>query len=167
MKVIARNYLNQIVGEIEVPDGTPQHIIDERLAAIAKPPPTPQEVAANNLSATILDRKNYSEAMLERFKKRNMTASPPINIAQAMWMHHKMRAIQVVFMHPVLTGGEVVNMTLDILNLAIPGDIEVACIALQCIPASGLDDMTKPYHFFNAAARDWIVADMKSYLGWS
>lgn len=155
------------IGELNVPDNTSENIILEKLSAYSKAPPSQQEIAIISLEKSISDRRIYSEQMLERFKKRNILLEHPVNIAQALWMHHRMRAIPVVFMHPVLTGGEVLNLTLDILNLAIPGDIEVACVALQCIPPDQLDDMSKPYHFFNTATRDWIVSDMKSYLGWA
>lgn len=124
------------------------------------------EVSGSNyVDISVEKRKIYSEDMMERFKKRNMSTGN-INIAQAMWMHHRLRALPVTFVHPILTNGEYVSMTLDLMNLAIPGDVEVSCIALQCIHPSQFDDMSKPYHYFTSEVRDWLVADMKKFLGW-
>lgn len=117
------------------------------------------------LRVSIVEKKRYADDMLERFKYRNIDKQ--LHIGHGLWLHHRFRAIPVTFMHPVYTGGEVLNLTLDLMNLAIPGDVEVACVALQCLQPSQFDDMTKPYHFFNKEVRDWLVADMKKFLGWT
>lgn len=154
MKRMAYDYQGNEVGELDLPDSTSEDVWQARLAIYSAAPPSLEAIQDKILSISIKDRKQWAEEMLERFKKRNIITG--INGAQALWLHHRMRALEINF-----SG---IPMTLDILNMAISGDVETACLA---IIYSTPDDGTAPYHFFDQAAKDWLVAEMKSFLGWS
>ena len=145
------DYLGNVVGELELPDDTSEEVWTEKLAPYALTPESAQE---KYLNYTIKHRKAFCEDLLERFKKRNMTDG--INAIQGMWMHHVMRA------YPVTFAG--VNFTVDILNMAISGDVEIACL---CLVYGYTDDMSLPYHWISAERKAWLITELKSYLGWS
>lgn len=106
-----------------------------------------------NTSLLIKERKVYADDLLERFKKQNI--SEGINVLQGIHMHSKMRAF------PITISG--LSFTLDIMNMAVSGDIEIACVSLQY---GTPDDMSQTYHWLSAARISWLVADMKTFLGW-
>lgn len=150
-----RNILNnqdQVIGTLELPDGTPESVWEERLSAYKI---SEQELSERGLEQSIKARKLYAEDLLERFKKKNI--SEGINVLQAINMHAKVRALPVTFMGH--------SMTVDLLNCAISGDIEVAVLTL--LYCTDIDDMTQPYHWLNQERVNWLVADMKGYLGWA
>lgn len=156
MKRDLLSYLGDKIGELEEPEGVTwtEEQWAEKLGNAAKPPPTVGEIQASYLRNTIKQRKEYAEDLLERLKQKNI--SEGINAMQGMWMHHKMRALEVNFMG--------VDFVVDIMNMAVSGDVEIACLSLMnCTP----DSMALPYHWMNAARINWIVADMKAYLGWA
>lgn len=146
------NSQNQIVGTLTLPDGTAEEIWQEKLSAFAI---SSQEQAARNISISIKERKQYAEDLLERFKKKNI--SEGINALQAINMQAKVRALPVTFMGH--------SVTVDLLNCAISGDIEVAVLSL--LYCTDIDDMSQPYHWLSQARVDWLVADMKNFLGWA
>lgn len=150
------NYLGQKIGDLSEPDGVTwtEEQWTEKLAKAAKAPPDQSEIVASYLKNTIKQRKEYAEDLLERLKQKNI--SEGINAMQGMWMHHKMRALEVNFMG--------VDFVVDIMNMAVSGDVEIACLALMNCVA---DPMTLPYHWMSEARINWIIADMKAYLGWS
>jgi hypothetical protein len=55
-------------------------------------------------------------------------------------------------------------MTIDVLNLVISGDVEIACLTLMY---SEVDDLSQTYHWFDQSAKDFLVNGMKGYLGWA
>lgn len=142
------DYQGNVVGQLDLPEGTPEEVWEKKLAVYALPPASPDVLLVG-----IQRRRAYCEDLIERLKKKNITEG--INPIQAVWMHHKMRALPVSYM-----GQE---MVIDILNLVISGDVEVAVIALTHAEP---DDMSEPFHWFSQARIDWIVADMKNFLGW-
>ena len=148
-----RNILDingNVVGELEMPDGTPESVWTEKLNQFK----TNLSVDASAATKfTIKERKEFADQLLEEFKARNIADG--ITATQALWMHHRMRALSITI------GG--VPMVLDILNMAVSGDVETACIALQYAQA---DDMSMSYHWLNEARIAWIVSKMKNYLGW-
>jgi hypothetical protein len=144
------DYLGNVIGVLEAPDGTPEEVWAEMLAPYAA---TPAEQQVQTVVRSLLERTNYCRELIERIKANNVIDG--INAAQGLWMHHRMRAM------PVTIDG--LALTLDIINIAYSGDIELGCIALQYVTP---DDMTQPYHWLTQARIDWIVDDMKSFLGW-
>lgn len=153
MKRDILNFENIKVGELELPDGTSENVWEEKLAPYKMPPLSLQEIQEKALNISIKQRKDWAEQMLERFKKRNILLG--INGVQALWLHHRMRALDINFMS--------VPMTLDILNMAISGDVETACLAIMF---STPDDGSQPFHFYKEAEKEWLTAEMKSFLGW-
>lgn len=148
------DYLGQKIGELELPDDTPEEVWQNRLAPYAKAPPTEQEMLDSRLQHTIEQRIQWAKDMLQRFKKRNITLG--INGMQALWLHHRMRALEITF--------NGVSMTEDLINMAAAGDIETSCLALMYATP---DDGSQPYHWFTEDTRNWLVNEMKQFLGWA
>jgi hypothetical protein len=115
--------------------------------------PTPSEIQESYLKNTIRQRKEYADDLLERLKQKNI--SEGINALQGMWMHSRMRALPITFMG--------LPFTQDIMNMAVSGDIEIACLTLMNATP---DDMTQPYHWWSQDRINWLITDMKNYLGW-
>ena len=149
----SRNILDingQVIGQLTLPIGTSEEVWQEKLNQYKV---SVELDASQATKFSIKQRKEFADQLLEEFKAKNI--SEGINGLQAMYMHHKLRALPVTFMG--------VPMTLDLLNMAISGDVEVATLALiYCTP----DDMTAPYHWLNTERRDWLVSKMKTFLGW-
>jgi hypothetical protein len=144
------DYQGNKCGELDLPDDTTDEVWSQKLAQYSKAPPN---ATIQLLDFSIKRRKDYAEDLLERFKLKNITEG--VNALQGLWMQHRMRAVDITFMG--------VPMTIDVLNLAISGDIEIACLTLlSCTP----DDMSQPFHWMNQDRINWLVADMKSFLGW-
>lgn len=140
-----------VIGQLEMPDDTSEAAWQAKLNEYKL---DLQIDAAQVVKFNIKARKEFADQMLEDFKAKNM--SDGINVMQALWMHSRMRELSIVI------GG--VPMKLDILNMAVSGDIETACVALQyCTP----DDMSMPYHWLNSIRVNWLVQKMKTYLGWA
>lgn len=148
------NYLGVKTGSLTLPVSTTEEEWLEKLAPYALPPMTQAEMQASYVKYTIKERKQYSEDLIERLKEKNINEG--INIAQALWMHHRMRANSISF-----SG---IPFTIDIMNLVISGDIEVACVTLMNTTA---DDMSQPFHWLSQDRINWLILDMKAYLGWS
>jgi len=148
------NHLGQKIGELELPDGTSEQVWAEKLAPYAVAPPAEEEAAASYLNFSLKARKEYADGLLGRFKARNI--SQGINALQGLWMHHRMRAASISFYG--------VPLTIDVMNLAISGDIEIACLTLMNVAP---DDGSQPHHWLIQERIDWLIADMKGFLGWS
>jgi hypothetical protein len=148
------DYQGNKIGEMQMPDGTSEEVWANRLAMYSKAPPSDEEKAMTYLSASVAERKVFCENLMDRLKIINV--SQGINIGQALWFHHRARALSVSY------NGE--NYTIDLLNLVISGDVETACIVLMnAIP----DDMTESYHWLSQERINWIVGEIKTYLGWA
>lgn len=148
------DYQGNNIGQMTLPDSTSEQEWTDKLAEYSKQPVTQSEIASSYLSNTIQERKKYAEDLLERFKKKNINEG--INALQGMWMHNRMRAASITFYG--------VPFTIDVMNLAVSGDIEIACLTLMNVTP---DDDSMPYHWLNTNRVNWLVTDMKQYLGWS
>ncbi len=149
-----KNYLNVKIGELEFPDGTSEQAIMKALAPYACAPKSEQDASESYLEYSIKERKQFADELLERFKKRNI--SEGINALQGMHMHHTLRA------YPVTFSG--MNFTIDIMNLAISGDIEIAAL---CLIYGYTDDMSQPYHWMSGDRKQWLINEMKAFLRWT
>lgn len=138
------------IGQAQFPDGTSEEEIATALSAYQPP-----EVDADSyLKFSIVERKKFADELLERFKLRNINDG--INALQGMHMHHLLRA------YPVTFSGQ--SFTIDILNLAISGDLEIACL---CLLYGATDDMSEPYHWMSSDRKAYLIGELKSFLGWS
>lgn len=147
------NYQGTVIGQLTLPDDTPEEVWQKRLAEYAKPPKSQEEVAAEYLAATISERQVIAASIMDRLKARNIAEG--INIFQALWVHHRLRALEVSFMG--------LDVTIDLMNLVISGDLESACISLMnCQP----DDMSQSHHWLNSDRIGWLVSEIKAVLGW-
>ena len=103
--------------------------------------------------ADTISNKEFAQNLLIDFRQMNLDDG--INAQQALWLHHRSRALDVV------VGGQ--PMVVDVLNMAMVGDIEAAFVALSsCIP----DDMSQPYHWFNQSKIDWLKNKIAEQMGW-
>lgn len=148
-----KNHLNVKIGEIEFPDGTSELAIQKALAAYTNAPPSPEEQLDSYLKHSIKTRKDFADELLERFKKKNILDG--INALQGMHMHHILRA------YPVTYAGQ--SFTIDIMNLAISGDLEIACL---CLIFGYTDDMLQAYHWLSGDRKQWLINELKAFLGW-
>ena len=143
-----KNYLGAKIGELEFPDGTSELKIAQTLASYAHAPLSQNEQAESYLEYSIKSRKDFADDLLERFKKRNILEG--INASQGFWMHHTLRSYPVTFM------GQ--QRVIDIMNLAISGDLEIACLALIY---GYTDDMSESYHWISGDRKAWLIAEIK------
>jgi hypothetical protein len=143
------------IGELSLPDGTSEEVWAEKLAAYAKPPSDPVTFSINWL---IKERKQFAEEMMERFKNRNIISG--INAIKALWLHHRMRAWEVTL--PAQFGGA--SMVVDILNMAVSGDLETAYFAIRY---GTIDDMSQPHHCVDASVKEWLENELRNYLGFT
>lgn len=96
----------------------------------------------------------FASDLFRAFKQKNIDEG--INGAQALWLHHRMRALEISYPGQPL-------MTVDIMNMSLSGDIVTSCLALiYCQP----DDMTETRHWFSAERKAWLITQMKAFLGW-
>jgi hypothetical protein len=144
------DYQGNVIGTMTLPDST----TDSQWALILAPYAiTPTQVQANAISMSISVRKAYCDDLMDRFKKQNILAG--INGSQGLWMHHRLRAMAVTAFG--------VDYVIDIVNMIVSGDVELGCIALQySVP----DDMSQSYHWLSATRINWLIADLKNFLGW-
>lgn len=153
MKRDILNYLNEKIGELELPDSTPEEVWERKLAIYRVSPLSEQQIADSRIQFSIEQRITWAKEMLQRFKKRNISLG--INGMQALWLHHRMRALEITF--------NGVPMIEDIINMSASGDIETSCLAILY---STPDDGSQPYHWYTQETKDWLVTEMKSFLGW-
>lgn len=150
MKRDILDYLGNVIGEMDLPDDTSEEVWAQKLAVYAV---DPNPNALQILDATIKERKEWADDFMQRFKKKNLLEN--INGMQALWVHHRLRALPVNF-----TG---MDFTIDLLNLVVSGDLECACLALMNTPPDAMD---QPFHFLSQERLDWIVKELKDYLHW-
>lgn len=148
------NYYGVKIGELELPNSTTEDEWLEKLAEYAKPPKTFDQIYQDNLRVSVQERRYFCENLIERLKQKNIIEG--INAAQALWFHSRFRAL------PVTYGA--LTVTIDLMNLVISGDVEVACIAMQL---TAPDDMSQPYHWLSSDRKAWIVNELKTFLGWT
>jgi hypothetical protein len=149
------DYQGNVIGVLDMPDGTTEEMWEVELSKYSKPPSDPSAVARKFL---IKDRKIFADEMMQRFKDRNITTG--LNVVQALWLHHRMRAWEVTL--PAQYGG--FSYVVDVLNMAVSGDLETAYFAIRF---GTLDDMSQPYHCINQSTVDWLKNELKDYLGFN
>lgn len=138
------------IGQVELDNSLSQEEIAKILSSYRVQPEDPVDSV---LKTTIKERIDFSTDLIERFKKRNIKDG--INALQGLWMHHRMRALDVKFMG--------MDYVIDVMNLVISGDVELATLALIY---STDDDMTQPYHWMSRERKEWLITELKNYLGW-
>ena len=145
------DYQGNVIGELELPDGTPEDVWAEELAPYALTPPEQQVVV---IEKTLQDRKEFCISLLEEFKTKNVIEG--IGAPQGLWLHHRLRALPVTY--------QGVAMTIDLLNITLSGDIELGTLALM---NTAPDDMSQTYHWLSAERLGWLIGKLIAYLGWS
>jgi hypothetical protein len=154
------NYLGDKIGELELPDDTPEEVWDSQLAMYAVAPPSPQEQFSEALSRTVAQSRLWADEIIEEFKKENLadfvTNSVPNDLAImiSMHVHHRLRAIDIT------VGG--VPFTIDLMNLVISGDLETAYVVLAYMTP---DDMSMPYHWLSQSRIDALRSKIATRVG--
>jgi len=154
------DYQGTKIGELELPDGTPEQEWQEKLAPYAVAPPSPQEQLYMYLERTVAQSRLWSDEIIEEFKKENLAYfvenSIPNDLAImiSLHVHHRLRAIDIT------VGG--VPFTIDLMNLVISGDLETAYAVLSYMEP---DDMTMPYHWFSQDRIDELKSKISIRVG--
>jgi hypothetical protein len=145
------DYQGNVIGQLELPDDTPEEVWTQRLALYAVAPPSPTEQFQVELSRSVAESRVLADEIMNAFKARNLGiflqggVSNELAIAKSLWTHHRLRAAEITY------GG--VNYTIDVLNLCITGDLQTVYATLSLITP---DDMSQPYHFLNSDALDYL-----------
>lgn len=149
------DWQDNIIGTLNLPEGTSEQVWAEKLQEYKNPPPDINQIKVNWL---IKDRKIFADEMMQRFKNRNINGG--LNVVQALWLHHRMRAWEVQL--PAQYGG--FSYVVDVLNMAVSGDLETAYFAIRF---GTMDAMDQPYHCVDQAVMDWLKDELKNYLGFN
>ena len=107
----------------------------------------------NDLKQKNKDKVAFCTELLLRFKQKNILEN--INAQQAIWLHHRIRNLEVNF-----PGMPATNQ--DIINIALSGDIEAGLLMLQYCVA---DDMSESYHWLSQDRVNWLISEIQSFLG--
>ena len=92
-----------------------------------------------------------------------------INLAQSLWVHHRLRALEIVVTSKLATAMTVFTplvgktVTIDLLNLVVSGDLETAYFT---IASATPDDMSEDYHALSAQTLGFMRNQIGIYLGW-
>jgi len=149
------DWQGNMIGTLELPEGTSESEWAAKLDEYKQEPPNP---LVRKTEWLIKDRKQFADEMMQRFKYRNIGGG--LNVVQALWLHHRMRAWEVTL--PAQYGG--FSYTVDVLNMAVSGDLETAYFALRF---GVLDAMDQHYHCLNQEMVDWLKDELKNYLGFN
>ena len=102
-------------------------------------------------------RQAYAKRLFLAFKIKNIGEG--IQWFQGLKLHELMRKYKVTY--PEQLGGEIVYV--DIINILVAGDLDLGCLALQY---GEVQDMSSPFHWFSQERKDWLVGQLKKFLGW-
>lgn len=108
---------------------------------------------SNGDSAELDAKIQFAKDMLIKFKAINI--SQGINAIQSLWLHERVRKWNCT-----VSG---VSFEVDIVNMAMSGDIETTCIAMMY---GQPDEMNHPKHWLTQEKMDYLINSMKEYLGW-
>lgn len=108
--------------------------------------------------------RDFANRLMAWLKVDNIKSE--INIFQALWVHHRMRAVEISSINVPGAGAVPLGYacTIDVMNLIISGDMEVAFFVLDAMTP---DDMTQPYHWLSSAKIAMIKNEIAIYLGWA
>lgn len=121
------------------------------------------------IKADFISNKEFASDLMLRMKLANNLSG--INLGQALWVHHRLRALDITISQEIadqfpgsgLSSVVGVPLKMDLMNLVISGDLEVAYI---CLLAAEPDSGLSSYHFLVAEALAWIRHEVGVYLGW-
>lgn len=144
------------IGELNMPDGTPEQDWAEALAPYALPPDPPEKQLLDYLSRSVAKSREISDEIIEGFKRRNLQyfiengIPNEVAIMKSLWVHHRLRAVDInVWGLPI---------TIDLMNLCISGDLETAYVVLQYMQP---DDMSQPFHYLSAEVIQSLAQSIK------
>jgi hypothetical protein len=107
--------------------------------------------------ADLESRRVFARDLLLALKAKNINEG--MQWFQAIHMHARSAAWKVTL--PPQLGGAV--LTVDLMNMFSSGDIETACLAMIY---GEPDEMTAPQHWITPERKEWLVSQMKEFLGW-
>jgi len=116
-------------------------------------------------------RRRFGLELMLAFKQKNI--SEGMQWFQAIHLHSRIKKWSVTyptaaqFPHPSYAAiGDAIGGTtdeVDIFNMIAGGDIETACFSLMY---GQNDSMSQPNHWITEERRQWIITQMKAWLGW-
>lgn len=117
-------------------------------------------------------RREFGADLLIRFKEKNI--SEGIAWMQAIHLHSRIRQWKVTFptavqfpspgYAAVAAAFQGRSCFVDLSNMMVDsGDIETTCLALMF---GEDDDMSLPEHWVTSTRRNWLINEMKTWLGW-
>jgi hypothetical protein len=106
---------------------------------------------------TIRQNIDFSIELIQKLKLKNIFAGLS-SIDQALWVHHRLRRVDMFL------SDDQTQVSIDVLNLVISGDVETAEKVLSKIQP---DDMTEDYHWLTEDLILWIRNEIRAYLGWT
>jgi len=109
--------------------------------------PKVNEQAAENAVLKDERARNLAKEILAKFKLQNRANG--ITLHQALWVHDRMRAASVTI------GG--VFFTVDVMNMAMSGDIE---LAYTVVSAMTPDDMSQSYHWVSTSYLTQLATEL-------
>lgn len=149
------DYQGNVIGTLNLPEGTPEEVWLAKLNEYRQPP---EDQEAKRRLMTIVQGKQFAVELMQKFKDRNLQNN--MTLIQGLWLHQRIKNWTVSL--PPEMGG--FTFTVDIMNMADSGDIESAYISFLY---GELDEMTEPYHCVDQDMIDWVTGEMSSYLGFS
>jgi hypothetical protein len=103
-----------------------------------------------------------------RAKMKSESRAAGVTPSQALWNHHRLRELSVVIpsgagnIFPAVTALEGQTLKIDLFNILVSGDLEIAYIALAfAVP----DSMEAPYHWLSSNFIAMIRTEIGLYLG--
>lgn len=133
--------------------------------------PWTEYLSNNQYKADNEARQEFGENLMLAFKQKNI--SEGMQWFQAIHLHSRIKDVIVTyptpeqFPHPAyaavgaLIGGQTKNV--DIFNMIKGGDIETAYFSLLYTTN---DPMTSPEHWITEERRQWLLEQMRVWLGW-
>jgi hypothetical protein len=112
--------------------------------------------------ADLAERKMFLNKLMLAMKAKNIGEG--VNIFQYLNMMQKIKNWAVTIPNGYPYAGTV--YTINLLDCCFTGDIESLAKALDW-GRSNCDDMSQSYHFLSEARLDWILSELKAYLGWA
>lgn len=106
------------------------------------------------LYTDLINRETFCRKIMVYFKMQNLLAG--LNASQGLYVHSRLRRI-------VFTYSDGVVYNIDLLNLVVSGDLELAYIVLSYMTP---DDGSQPYHWLTSDKINYLRTEIAKYLGW-
>lgn len=121
-----------------------------------------QYIADPGALADLEAKKDFLKSLLLAYKAKNIGEA--ITVFQYFHMMEKVRSWVVTIPHAVPTFGDR-TYTMNLMDCFPTADIEAMAKALDWGRAN-VDDMTDPEHWLSTERLEWLLGELKLWLGW-